>query len=202
MFLFSLLLFSELFVVFIGKYYGHENNYNIALTTELEVTFYLTIFVLKWFDFFKQVKNLKSIKIFFKILFSQTLLLKKIDYSGRHWMGSWIMGTIVNTKKFILIGKSQITLSYLIYFAANSLIIISWFLESVCLNPKEIPLSGFHCKLYVFLIVFDQMLPHAAALLSCKPLGAPARTEIFRSRFQRPLLHGRRWWPLTKLSPV
>ena len=62
MFLFSLLLFSELFVVFIGKYYGHENNYNIALTTELEITFYLTIFVLKWFDFLKQALNLKFIK--------------------------------------------------------------------------------------------------------------------------------------------
>jgi hypothetical protein len=62
MFLFSLLLFSELFVFFIGKYYGHENNYNIALTTELEITFYLTIFVLKWFDFLKQALNLKFIK--------------------------------------------------------------------------------------------------------------------------------------------
>ncbi len=42
---------------------------------------------------------------------------------------------------------SQITLSYLMYIEAHSLIIISWLLESVCLCPKVIPLSGFHVSI-------------------------------------------------------
>jgi hypothetical protein len=42
---------------------------------------------------------------------------------------------------------SQITLSYLMYIEAHSLMIISRSLESVCLCSKVIPLSGFHCSI-------------------------------------------------------
>jgi len=31
------------------------------------------------------------------------------------------------------------------YLEIHSLIITSWFLDSVCLHPKVIPISGFHC---------------------------------------------------------
>ncbi len=46
---------------------------------------------------------------------------------------------MVNGIKLIQIGKSKITLSYLMYVNAYSLIIISRLLESVCLCPKVIP---------------------------------------------------------------
>jgi hypothetical protein len=57
--------------------------------------------------------------------------------------------------KFIQDNKSQITLSYLMYIEAHSLIIISWLLESVCLCFKVVPLSDFLCALKV--IYFKKM---------------------------------------------
>jgi hypothetical protein len=50
------------------------------------------------------------------------------------------------TKSFIDIDdKSQSTLSHLVNVEADPVIRISRLLESVCLCPKAIPLSGFHC---------------------------------------------------------
>ena len=59
-------------------------------------------------------------------------------------MGSWIMGSIGYGDQIYQIDKSQTTFSYIMYIEAHSVIIIRWLLESDCLCPKVIPLSGLH----------------------------------------------------------
>ncbi len=63
------------------------------------------------------------------------------------------MDQLVNRIKFILMNKSQVTLSFLNSLEAYSLIIIE-ILKSVCLCLKVIPLNGFHCSSIILIFPY------------------------------------------------